>query len=66
MAVINQIKRIVGNYRDDICPECKHKYQTGGQSEISMPYCGGCGKIVLDATQNFCCWCGCEFEEGDK
>lgn len=66
MDKIKQIKRIVDNYRDEKCPECNHEYQTGSQTELNMPYCGECGKIVLDATQIYCCWCGCEFNKTVK
>ncbi|KJD43383.1 hypothetical protein QD47_23045 [Paenibacillus terrae] len=44
------------------CTNCGHVDHTGGEATITLPYCGACGKVVLDITQKFCCWCGVEVE----
>jgi hypothetical protein len=54
--------KIVGNYDRVVCPHCEKDFQHGTRTEMPMPYCGNCGKIVLDASQKFCGWCGCKFD----
>lgn len=45
------------------CPECKTEIQIAKPVEGDYPYCGGCGKVVLDAEQSFCGWCGNSLKE---
>ncbi len=55
-------KRTVGSYKYNECENCGHENAIEKPLRTDMPYCGYCGKIVLDAAQNYCCWCGSEFE----
>ncbi len=65
MAEIILRSRSVGNDRYVQCPECRHDIQIEAQTRLDMPYCSSCGKIVLDANQRYCCWCGVCFGEDD-
>ena len=56
-------KRINGGYKYVQCPKCGEEIQTSKPIELNLPYCSSCGKIVLDAAQIYCCWCGEKFEE---
>ena len=58
--------RLVGGYRYK-----KYECECGRGKEIEiehpvklkLPYCGFCGKTLLDANQNYCGWCGKNLEE---
>ena len=54
-------KRITGGYKYVKC-ECGKEIEVSKPIELKMPYCSSCGKIVLDAAQIYCCWCGEKFE----
>jgi len=63
MARIKMIKRLVHGDDEAICEKCNEVVEiTKKHIELEMPYCGECGKIVLDLAQNYCCWCGESFE----
>lgn len=61
MAEIVHKERIVGGYEYKQCPTCKTEIEIRHPSEMHMPYCSDCGRIVLDAEQKYCCWCGMKF-----
>lgn len=62
-------KRHVGGFKyyngkcdhcgSSICEEIDHP------AELEMPYCGGCGMIVFDATQKYCGFCGIRFNDAE-
>jgi hypothetical protein len=54
-------KRVAGGYEYIKCPTCKTEIETRHPIELELPYCGDCGRMVLDAEQVYCCWCGQEF-----
>jgi hypothetical protein len=56
-------KKVCGGYKYVDCPTCKSSIEISRSCELEMPYCGSCGKIVLDAAQKYCCWCGKAFNE---
>lgn len=60
--------RHAGGYKYTECPECGRTIETDKPYEGDYPYCGGCGGIIFDASQPFCCWCGCKLGEvqGDE
>jgi len=58
-------KRQVGSYKYKDCESCNHSNEIEKPVMLEMPYCSICGKIVHDAAQNYCCYCGCEFERED-
>lgn len=63
MAEIVCYTRLVGGYKYMNCPHCDGVVEVDKPRKLSMPYCSDCGKIVLDATQVYCCWCGKRFEQ---
>lgn len=50
--------RIVSDHDNHTCTQCGHLDHTGSESTLDLPYCGACGKVVLDINQSYCCWCG--------
>lgn len=65
MAEMIYKSRSLGGHRYKTCPNCHHEIETEHPIRLDMPYCGDCGKIVLDANQQYCCWCGERFEESE-
>lgn len=63
MARIIYKERHIGGYKYTQCPRCNHEFEIEHPMEFKMPYCSTCGKIILDAAQNYCCWCGEKIEE---
>lgn len=57
-------ERMDMDYTDQECPKCNHAYQTVGERLVSLPYCGACGKTVLDLNHKYCGWCGVQIEMG--
>ena len=67
MAKIKPINRLTGGYKY-VTAKCRYcrvesEIQIDKPVKLDLPYCSNCNKIVFDCTQNFCCWCGEEFEE---
>lgn len=52
------IRRHFGGYRYHNCSNCGHEDMIQKPIEISLPYCGDCGKAIEDASHNYCGWCG--------
>lgn len=63
---IKMIKRHVGGYRYANCPECKTEFEIEKPIQLKLPYCGGCGKYVADASHKFCGFCGAQFVKGSE
>jgi len=62
MAKFKMIKRYICGDEKAFCETCKKEIPiTASNIELEMPYCSECGKIVLDCSQNYCCWCGEKF-----
>ena len=60
MAQIVLKDRHIGSYEYSRC-SCGQETEIARPIQAKMPYCGECGKIVYDADQKFCGWCGAEF-----
>lgn len=58
--------RVLGGYKYATCPTCKTEIKTEQPCEGDYPYCGGCGKVILDAEQPFCGWCGRKLDGGGQ
>ena len=64
MAEIILKRRLAMGHNHIDCPHCgKVARPVSPGIYLDMPYCGECGKVVLDAGQKYCCWCGTKFEE---
>lgn len=62
MAKIIDKKRLNGGYKYVKC-ECDKEIEIDKPMTLKLPYCSECNKIVFDANQNYCCWCGSYFTE---
>lgn len=41
------------------CPSCHHGFVIYDKNAaMYMPYCGGCSKLIPDAAQEYCGYCG--------
>lgn len=55
--------RHVGGVEYFQCPECKNVEMTNKPVKVQLPYCSECSKPVMDLVQNYCGYCGIEFED---
>ncbi len=68
MANIIYKKRLTGNFKYAQCPNCynpllHNSIVSDKPFESLIPYCGHCGKVIFDISQNYCCWCGEKIKE---
>lgn len=61
--MVNRQRTVKGIYIS--CTGCNTEMEIEKPVTVNVPYCGSCGKIVLDVTQKYCCWCGCKFDGQD-
>lgn len=61
MAKMMHRDRITGGYEYMRCPKCHTEIEINHPIKVRMPYCSECGRIILDAEQRYCCWCGAKF-----
>lgn len=57
--------RFLGGYKHVSCPNCGAEVVSSKPDEGNFPYCGGCGKVILDISQPFCGWCGRPLKGGE-
>ena len=50
--------RNIGGFEYQTCSNCGHEDEIQRPTRTELPYCGSCGKAVLDIAQNYCGWCG--------
>lgn len=55
-------KRVIGGQNEVRCKCGEVTEERISNSRTELPYCGSCGKCVLDLQQNYCMWCGNKFE----
>jgi len=64
VCAVKFIKRTIrDNPKQFQCPHCANAfihYDTGTQ--MDLPYCGNCGRAILDAADNHCGVCGVKLE----
>lgn len=64
MAKIVFKNRVISGESEVVCRACGEIVEERTPSyRTEMPYCGECGKCVLDLSQKYCMWCGERFEE---
>lgn len=64
VCAVKFIKRtITDNPKEFECPYCQQRFvHYDKHTQMDLPYCGSCGRAILDAADNYCGVCGVKLE----